>query len=97
MDKYLCTCGIGFSKKKIADVHEKSYIEANDSSLWPHKIMKRHWRGRLVDWLLRWPVMKIFKLIGVLMIYFVLVHHFWITFNLWEATFMGIGLGLAIE
>lgn len=93
MDKYLCLCGMGFRKKQYADDHVESYT--NIDSAWPHQVIKRKWKTRLLDLLIN--SMKYWKFIGVIIIYFVLIFHFDINFNFWESTAIGIGLGLAID
>lgn len=93
MSKYLCICGVGFSKKKQADDHIKVYSDAQ--SAWPHQIMKRHSKGRVLDFLI--DSRRYWKLVGVMIIYFTLVNHFGIKFNLWEGLGMGCGMGLAID
>lgn len=95
MDKYLCVCGMGFKKAQQAHDHVKAYIDSE--SAWPHQVMKRKWKGRFIDFMLRLPINKIFRFIGALFIYFTVVKHFKIEWTMLEATLIGIGLGLVID
>ena len=95
MSKYLCLCGREFKRKKEANDHVKVYQDFD--SAWPHQIMKKRWRGRFMDFFLDLPWKPFFKMIGALMILFTFEHHFNITLTFWEATFIGLGLGLYID
>jgi hypothetical protein len=59
--------------------------------------MKRNWKGRFLDFIFEFPWGKCFRLIGLTLILFVLEHHFKIDFTIWEATFLGLGIGLYID
>jgi hypothetical protein len=93
MDKYLCVCGMGFKKAQQAHDHVQAYIDSE--SAWPHQVIKRKWRGRFLDFLIN--TRRYWKLAGIMIIYFTVINHFGIKFNLWEGLAMGIGMGLAIE
>lgn len=93
MTKYLCLCGMPFKRKKDADKHAKLFIEEQDQHY--HHIVKKNLRGRFIDWIIASRIY--WKFTGIMVIYFVLINHFNVSFSIWEGLAMGIGLGLAIE
>lgn len=93
MDKYLCVCGIGFKKAKQAHDHVQAYIDTD--SAWPHQVVKRKWKSRLLDFLIN--ARPYWKFTGMIIIYLTLIHHFGVTFNIWESLAMGVGMGMVIE
>lgn len=95
MGKFICLCGESFKTKKISDLHVE--IRANDVDGWKHQIFKKLWQARFLDWFFSLPGNKISHFIGAYLIYFVLIHHFHIDWNWWEATLIGVGMGLYIE
>ncbi len=97
MSKYLCLCGKHFKRKKHADKHVDLFKDC-DVLIQPyHVIVKKLWRARLIDIALEYPWGKLFRVVGGYMIWLVLCHHFQISLSMWEAIFMGIGLGLYID
>jgi hypothetical protein len=95
MNKYICWCGDTFKTKKIAALHVK--IRENSDEGWKHQILKQHWRSRFANWFFSLPGKKISHFIGAYLIYFVIIHHFHIDWNWWEATLIGVGMGFYIE
>jgi hypothetical protein len=79
MSKYLCICGIGFSKKKRADDHIKVFSDTQ--SAWPHQIMKQNWKRRGIGFLI--ASRRYWKFTGFLIIYFTILYHFRIKPNIW--------------
>lgn len=92
MDKYLCVCGMGFNKKRIADEH----IEYNKDSntVWPHKIMKRPWRVTLHEILWSYPWHKVPRFTGLYILYQIAKCHYGFDVSLWESVFIGLAIGL---
>lgn len=62
-----------------------------------HIIAKKLWRARLFDFCYDHNWGRLFRMIGAYTVLMVFEHHFNVNFSLWEATFLGIGLGLAID
>lgn len=97
MSKYLCLCGQPFKRKKDADKHANLFTNEEEFLKIYHTIIKKNWRGRLLDIAVDYPWGRFFRVLGGYMIYMTIVHHFKIDFSIWEATFMGLGLGLYID
>lgn len=95
MSKFICLCGDTFKTKKISDLHVA--IRAHDVEGWKHQIFKQHWQARFATWFFSLPGKKISHFIGAYLIYFVFIHHFHIDWSWWEATLIGVGMGLYIE
>lgn len=93
MDKYLCLCGMGFKKAQQAHDHVQAYIDTD--SAWPHQVIKRKWKIRFLDLLIN--SRRYWKFTGAMIIYFTLIYHFGVTFNWYEATAMGVGMGMVID
>ena len=92
MDKYLCVCGIGFKKKKLADEH---VVDLKDTSYpWPHHIMKRPWRVRFYEILWAYPWQKVPRFTGLYILYQVAKCHYGFDVSLWESVFIGLAIGL---
>lgn len=62
-----------------------------------HKIFKKTWKERFIDLLLSDFSRKMLKFAGLWLIYFTVIHHFDIQFNVWEAGLIGLGMGLVVE
>ena len=62
-----------------------------------HKIFKSHWQARFATWFFSLPGLRLMRFVGAYLICFVLIHHFQINWSWWEATMIGIGMGLYIE
>jgi hypothetical protein len=97
MSKYLCLCGRAFTRKKHADKHAALFKDADELTKNFHVMVKKLWRARLMDLWLDYPWGRLFRVLGGYMIWLVLAHHYQINLTIWEATFMGIGLGLYID
>lgn len=98
MGKYICLCGITHSDKETADLHVKMYEDLALAEGFPrHKTFKQHWQARLATWACNYPWMRFMRFVGAYMIYFVLVRHFHIDWSIWEATAIGVGIGLYID
>lgn len=101
MAKYICICGQTFRKQKNADLHletiERLELASNVNVRSFHKIFKSHWQVRLLDFLCALPIPRFFRLAGGMMIYFVVIHHFKISWSMWEASLIGAGMGLLID
>lgn len=98
MGKYICLCGVKHKDKETADLHVEMYEDlALAEGLPRHKMFKQHWQARFKDWFFgyHWP--RFMRFFGGYLIYFVLIHHFYIDWTLWEATLIGIGMGLYID
>jgi hypothetical protein len=98
MSKFICLCGCMFKKQKDADIHTKMYEDLALIESFPrHKIFKQHWQARFLDWFLNYRWQRFFRFVGAYMFYFVFIHHFQIDWSWWEATLIGVGMGLYIE
>ena len=97
MSKYICLCGKKINKKKKCDEHIKVMDFENFGGLIRHKIFKQHWQARFRDIFLNINFKKHCKLTGFIIIYFTLIYHFKIDFNLIESAIMGAGMGLIID
>lgn len=96
MSKFICLCGMTFKKKNECDFHIKMFESLDGiKELSRHKIFTKLWKERALDWIT--DNFKYLKLVGVMMIYFALIHHFDVKFNWWEATLIGMGMGLVID
>lgn len=95
LDKYLCVCGRGFSRKKAADDHIQVYKDTE--SAWPHQIMKRKLKGRLYHLFLSYPWGSFFKVLGGWTLFQVIVHHYHIDLNIIEGALIGISIGLILS
>jgi hypothetical protein len=92
MTKYLCLCGETFKKKKEALHHVNKQNDEED--IFQHFYYKETWKGRLEDILLDLPLPTILRGIGMLVMYYTILHHFHIDLTMTEATLMGLGMGL---
>lgn len=97
MSKYLCLCGRTFTRKKHADKHAALFKDSDELTQNFHVIVKKLWRARLLDIALDYPWGRFFRVVGGFMILMVIEHHFKIDFNMWESTFLGLGIGLYID
>jgi hypothetical protein len=98
MGKYICLCGLTHKDKETADLHVKMYEDLAIAEGFPrHKTFKQHWNARFLEWFLNFHWPRFMRFVGGYMIYFVLVHHFHVDWSLWEATLIGIGMGLYID
>lgn len=98
MSKFICLCGQTFKKKKECNEHAKIFEKlAEHEGFASHGIFKQHWKTRFLMWILRHNWELTFRLIGVLLIYFIALNHFKISMGWLESIGMGIGLGLAIR
>ena len=62
-----------------------------------HKIFKQHWQARFANCFFNFHWLRFMRFVGGYLIYFVIIHHFHIDWTWWEATLIGIGMGLYIE
>jgi len=98
MSKYICLCGMTFERDGEAKVHCEIMNQLDlNAPYTTHKIFKQHWQARFATWFFSLPGRKISHFIGGYLIYFVLIHHFHIDWSWWEATLIGVGMGLYIE
>ena len=98
MGKYICLCGVTHKDKETANLHVAMYEDIALAEGFPrHKTFKQHWQARLSTWIFGLPGKKISHFVGAYLIYFVLIHHFHIDWNWWEATLIGVGMGFYIE
>lgn len=97
MSKYLCLCGRDFDRKKDANKHALLFKEFDERTQNYHVIVKKNWRGRLLDMAFEYPWGRFFRTLGGFMILMVVEHHFKINFSMWESTFLGLGIGLYID
>jgi len=95
MSKYLCLCGQGFRKKKKADDHILCYKDIDLH--WPHQILKKNWRVRILESALNFPWANIFGVFGGWLLFQVIAYHFKIDFNNWEAALIGLSIGLILK
>lgn len=95
MHKYLCLCGVSFKNKSDADLHEE-FNEPMNQDYIRHKIFKMKWKAKLASLLWKYPWHKTLKFLGAYIIYATLMSHFDVSFNLYEACLMGLGLGLLV-
>jgi hypothetical protein len=98
MSKYICLCGCTFKKKKECELHIKLYEELETIEGFPrHKIFKQHWQARFATWFFSYNWGRMFRFIGGLMVYSVLMTHFKVNLSWLEGMLIGIGMGLYIE
>ncbi len=98
MSRYFCLCGDKFKNKKYSDLHMKMYEDLEiKEGFTRHKIFKKHFKFIFIKSFFGYSSLKIMRLVGAFMIYCVVIRHFHIDFSLWEATAIGIGLGLYID
>ena len=98
MGKYICLCGVDFRKKSDADLHAKLYEElALIEGFSRHKILIQHWQARFAKWVISLDWGRVTRFFGAYMIYIVLIFHFHISWEWWEAVLIGLGMGLYIE
>lgn len=87
-----------FKKQLHCDAHMKMHEDLElKEGFTRHKIFKQHWQARFLKWFFGYPWLKLMRFVGAFMIYFVVIRHFHIDLSLWEATAMGIGLGLYVN
>jgi hypothetical protein len=89
MSKYRCICGVKFKERHMAEFH----IQMNQG----HLILEQSKRTRFLVWFWSLPFNRIFRFTGAIIIYFVLINHFNISWTLGEATLIGLGMGMYIE
>ncbi len=90
MSKYLCiVCGQDFKTKEISDLHAQVCER--------HIIVKMSWFARFCNWFFNFNLGRFLRFSGLLMVYFVFIHHFDIHWNWWEAIIIGLGLGMYVE
>lgn len=98
MGKYICLCGVTHKDRETADLHVKMYEDIALAEGFPrHKTFVQHWQARFATWFFNYPWSRFMRFVGGYLIYFVLIHHFKIDWTWWEATLIGVGMGLYIE
>jgi hypothetical protein len=96
MNKYFCSCGIGFPKKKWADEHLKNYKEIyRDGSI--HLVSKRHFSVSLMQFFLGYPFRRSFRFICIMIIIAIIDNHFKIHIQWWEYIALGFLLPWIID
>ena len=89
VSKYECLCGFKFNQRKTGDFHLKIFPD--------HIVVKKMWKKRVFEFFYNWPWRPIFRSMGFLIIYFVILSHFNIILSFKEAMLMGLGIGMYIE
>jgi hypothetical protein len=85
MTKYFCICGFKTNSKKNRNDHLIDYAN--------HVIFKRKMSTRFLNFVVD-NHKVISRLLGIIMIYAAIIHHFDIQFNWWEGIALGLGFGL---
>ena len=78
-------------------MHENLYEDVQ--GYMSHKIFKMNWRDKILELFLDFPWSKIFRIIGIYIIYMTLIKHFNVTlikpdFDMGEAILIGVCIGL---
>lgn len=98
MSKYICLCGMTFKYDEDATDHCEVMNKLDLNAPYTmHKTFKQHWQARFSTWLCSVNWQRFTRFTGAYMVYFVFITHFHVHWSWWEATLIGIGMGLYIE
>ncbi len=102
MTNYFCSCGEVFVRK----VDELIHIAKNKGDLIVHEHCTSFVfddsstftrKERLINWFLNLNIYRIQKIIGYLLLLFVIQNHFKFDFTIVESILLGIGIGLFVD
>jgi len=99
MAKYMCSCGVSFSKEKDTKEHLSTHQKLSlacafsDGEI-PHFIIKRDYLTRFLEWSQDWYSPFWWRFAGFIMVHGAFVFHF--RYNIYESLLSGFGLGMLI-
>jgi hypothetical protein len=97
MDKYKCSkCGDEFETIQLLGSHIFMHAQCGELRL-GSIVFKKSWPQKIIDFILWLPYKQLFRLLGAVLIEYVILTHFDIKLTWWEGLMIGSGIGFLIQ